>query len=146
MSENDLPPEVIADIVKVLWWIKAHPDGRREDMGELFDVYKKWRAIIFKRELLDDTRNQRTLGGLSGDGEVFLLKYGGTSEAPAPKRGRPPDKTIDPEQDQWIMDAWQSGSCRTYEELANELHLPKQDVERAIDREEKRRAKSQDKL
>ena len=146
MSENDLSPEVIADILEVLGWIKRHPNGKREDMGELFDVYKKWRAIIFELKLLDDTRNQRTLGGLSSYGEAFLLKYGGKSEATPPrKRGRHPDKTIDPKQDQRIMDAWLSRRWRTYEELANELHLTKRQVELAIDREEKRRAKSQDK-
>jgi len=51
MSENDLPPEVIADILEVLGWIKTHPNGKREDMGELFDVYKKWRAIIFEQKV-----------------------------------------------------------------------------------------------
>src|SRR5712692_8181555 len=65
MSENDLPPEVIADILEVLRWIMTHPNGKREDMGELFDVYKKWRALIFKLKLLDDTGNQRTVAGLS---------------------------------------------------------------------------------
>jgi hypothetical protein len=40
------------------------------------------------------------------------------------------------------MDAWQSKSWPRYEDLANELGVPTREVELAIDREEKRRAKA----
>jgi hypothetical protein len=147
MSENDLPPEVKADIVEVLRWMKAHPGGNWKDMQGLFDVYRKWRDIIrIDLKLLDGNGTFRSVDGLSSHGEVFLLKHAGKPEVvPVRKRGRTPDKTIDREQDQRIMDAWKSGRWRTYEKLANELHLTRREVKLAIDRERKRRAKSQDK-
>jgi hypothetical protein len=147
MSENDIPPEVKADIVKVLEWIKANPRGELKDMQGLFDVYRKWRNVIRNDlELLDGKGTHRSVDGLSGRGEIFLEKHRRKSEAtPARKRGRPPDETNDPKQDQQITDGWQSGSWRTYEEFANELQLPTKEVELAIGRERKRRAKSQDK-
>jgi hypothetical protein len=148
MSENDLPPGVIADIVKVVEWIKANPRGELKDMQGLFDVYRKWRDIIRNDlKLLDGKGTQRSVDGLSSYGEVFLLKHRPKSEAtPARKRGRPEDKTIDREQDKRIMDAWRSGHWRTFEELANELQLKTREVELAIGREKKRLAKLPEEL
>jgi hypothetical protein len=148
MSENDLPPGVIEDIVKVVEWIKANPRGELKDMQGLFDVYRKWRDVIRNDlELLDGKGTQRSVDGLSGRGEIFLEKHRPTSEAtPARKRGRPPDETIDRKRDQQIMDAWQSGHWRTFEELAHELQLKTHEVELAIGREKKRRAKLPEKL
>jgi hypothetical protein len=54
-----------------------------------------------------------------------------------PKRGRPADTNA--KEDRRIADAWDSGQHKTYEDLANILHLSKRDVELAIDRDRKRR-------
>jgi hypothetical protein len=52
------------------------------------------------------------------------------------RRGRPRD--TDPAADRRIFDAWQTGQYKKYEDLAQELHISKLDVERAIDRHQKR--------
>lgn len=144
MSEKDLPPEVIAEIVRVLKWVKAHPRSSWLDDPEVCDIYQKWRDLIRNDlDLLDGKGTQRDVDGLTSYGELFLLKHDGKSQAtPTRPRGRPEDPTIDREQDRRIMDAWQSKSWPRYEDLANELGLPTREVEWAIDREEKRRAKT----
>jgi hypothetical protein len=62
---------------------------------------------------------------------------------PARRRGRPQDKTIDPEQDRRILDAWETGNYHNFKELAQAFNLEEREVKLAIDRERKRRAKLQ---
>jgi hypothetical protein len=59
------------------------------------------------------------------------------TETRRPKRGRPAD--TNEKEDRRIADAWDSGQHKTYEDLASILHIPKRDVELAIDRDRKRR-------
>src|SRR5260370_29938823 len=102
MSENDLPPEVKADIGEVLRWMKAHPGGNWKDMQGLFDVYRKGRDIIrIDLKLLDGNGTFRSVDGLSSPGEIFLPQPGGKPKVvPGRKRGLTPDHTLDRTQNQ----------------------------------------------
>ena len=146
MSERDLTPEVIAEIAKVLKWVKAHPGGSWKDEPEIYAIYKEWRDIIRNDlNLLDGKGTQRDVDGLSGPGKLFLQKHSRQSEAmPARRRGRPQDKTIDREQDRRIMDAWETRNWPTFKELAQAMNLEEREVKLAIDRERKRPAKLQE--
>jgi hypothetical protein len=59
------------------------------------------------------------------------------STAQGARKGRPKD--TDARQDRRVFDAWQTRAYRTYAELAREMHLTPKEVERALDRERKRR-------
>jgi hypothetical protein len=76
---SDIPIEARADIAEVLRWIEAHPGGRWEDMGDLYDRYRRWQGIIRRQELLDGTGDMHAVPGLSSFGRLFLL-----SPAPPP--------------------------------------------------------------
>jgi tetratricopeptide (TPR) repeat protein len=52
------------------------------------------------------------------------------------KRGRPRD--TDEDEDRRISEAWETGSYRTYDELAQAKKIPEREVRRALDRHRKR--------
>jgi len=144
MSERKLPRKVIAEIVKLVEWVKAHPSGTWQDDPEIDGIYKRWRGLIRNGlNLLDGNGTMRGVDGLSCDGELFLLEH--SREAmPARRPGRPPDETIDREQDRRIMDAWETGNYCNVKELAQAWNLDEREVKKALDRERKRRDKPQE--
>src|SRR5262245_13230070 len=131
MSEDDIPDQVLVEILEVLNLMKAHKDHSWEEVPGLYAAYSKWRDIINERKFLEGTFTQRSIPGLSAYGELFLLKYSTKLKAKA-LPGRPKDKTIDPAQDKRIKDAWDSGNWRTYAQLAENLGLPEREVRLAI--------------
>jgi hypothetical protein len=93
------PPEVVADIVRVLERIEAHPNGKWADMGELLAVYKRWRDIIRGTPpLLDNSGTMKTVPGLSSFGRIFLLEYRRKSgaEGVAPSASQTPTPQTPP--------------------------------------------------
>jgi hypothetical protein len=75
--QEGYPPEVVADIVRVLEWIEAHPGGKWADMGDfLYAIYLKWQDIIRGTpSMLDGNGTQHTVDGLSSFGRIFLLRH-----------------------------------------------------------------------
>jgi len=57
---------------------------------------------------------------------------------PKKKLGRKPASEDAKQKDQKIYEAWQSGRYKDYSDLAMQFDLKRKDVERAIDRHEKR--------
>ena len=79
-DRDDLPAQVISEIIPLLEWFGANTDHGRlwKDMGPLLvAVYERWRDIIrAEPALLDDLGTMGTAPGLSSFGRVFLLKHG----------------------------------------------------------------------
>lgn len=100
------PPEVVAEIARVLEWIEAHPRGEWSDMGDLFALYKKWRDIIRGTPpLLDGMGTSHTVDGLSSFGRILLLRHRAephtpptiVSKVPPDAEGElPPDPSKEP--------------------------------------------------
>lgn len=73
------------------------------------------------------------------DGQAEGEKAEGPRRRRRKGRGRPSD--TDPQRDKRIYDAWGTRHYKTYDKLAGEFRVSKQEVMRAIDRERKRRKK-----
>ena len=78
----DYPDEAVAEITEVLEWIEATPDGKWEDVPELFAQYKRWRDIIYGvPPLLNRSGTMRDVPGLTSFGRAFLLAQRRRSDA-----------------------------------------------------------------
>jgi hypothetical protein len=158
MSDS-YPAEVIAEIVEVLEWIEANPQGlwpngnnmpqAAKQMPEtVYAQYRRWKDIIKSEQLLDNLGSQFKVPGLSSFGRLWLRKYPAQQlQRAVPKgtggRGRKPD--TDPKEDKRIYDGWQNSRCRSFEEYSMVCHRAKSEIVKAVDRHRKRLQKGQEK-
>jgi hypothetical protein len=105
-------------------------ESRRQNSTALLQFLVRVENTAFPRTL------QRDWLSLTAELERHRIVNSGAGSKPKKKRGRPLD--TDPNKDQRILNAWNTGRFRTYKALGKELQLTGEQVKLAIDRQRKR--------
>ncbi|MHB1424910.1 MAG: hypothetical protein ACYC3I_17195 [Gemmataceae bacterium] len=120
-------------IYQVHGWLEAHDVyGAPDWQGH--DPLKNERILIDALEHLSALLN--FIGIRTGERSKPDVQVEGPGRRQRKQRGRPRDTDVSA--DEKVHSAWQSGSYRSYAELASALGLPEREVGRALDRYRKR--------
>jgi hypothetical protein len=139
LDAKDFKDDLLEEVAQLMYreFDKPEAQGFMADYLDYLDrlgfSYLRDRGRPERAEGAGATSNQgRTGQGERGDPRTRRQRR---------QRGRPRD--TDPIQDQRIFDAWSTGRYRTYQELADELHIDKLEVKWGIDRLRKRQERQQ---